>query len=63
MAFPALGGDHVVATVEARGYGKHSDVEFNEEIAHVWTLRGARIVAWDVYYDAAEALEAVGLRE
>ena len=63
MAFPARGGDHVVATVEARGYGKHRDVEFNEENAHVWTLRGARIVAWDVYYDAAEALEAVGLRE
>jgi ketosteroid isomerase-like protein len=55
------GGDHVVATIEARGYGKHSDVEFRHEIAHAWTLREGRIVAWDVYYDAAEALESLNL--
>jgi ketosteroid isomerase-like protein len=56
-------GDHVVATVEARGYGKHSDVEVNATIAHVWTLRGGRIVAWHVYMDPTQALEAVGLSE
>jgi ketosteroid isomerase-like protein len=56
-------GDHVVATGEARGYGKHSDVEVNERVAHVWTLRGGRIVAWHVYMDPTQALEAIGLSE
>ena len=56
-------GDHVVATVEARGYGKHSGVEVNETVAHVWTLRGGRIVAWHVYDDPTEAFEAAGLSE
>jgi len=32
-------------------------------VAHVWTLRGGRIIAWHVYLDPAKALEAVGLRE
>ena len=57
------GGDHVVATVEARGYGKHSGIEINERLGHVFTLRGGRIVAWHVYMDPAQALEAVGLSE
>ena len=57
------GGDHVVATVEFRAYGRHSGVEVNERVAHVWTLRGGRIVAWHVYMDPTQALEAVGLSE
>jgi ketosteroid isomerase-like protein len=56
-------GDHVVATVEARGYGKHSGIEINERLAHVFTLRGGRIVAWHIYMDPTQALEAVGLSE
>ena len=56
-------GDHVVAIVKARGYGKQSDVEVNETVAHVWKLRGRRIVAWHVYMDTSQALEAVGLSE
>ena len=57
------GGDHVVATVDTRAYGKHSGVEVHERVAHVWTLRGGRIVAWHVYMDPTQALEAVGLSE
>ena len=57
------GGDHVVAIVENRGYGKHSGVEVNVRTAHVWTLRGGRIVAWHIYLDPTQALEAVGLSE
>jgi len=57
-----VSGDHVVATVEAHGYGRHSGVEVNETVAHVWTLREGRIVAWHVYLDGSQALEAVGLR-
>ena len=55
------GGDHIVATVEFRAYGKHSGVEVKERIAHVWALRGGRIVAWLAYMDPTQALEAVGL--
>ena len=57
------GGDHVVATVDTRAYGKHSGVEVHERVAHVWTLRGGRIVAWHVYMDPTQALQAVGLSE
>jgi ketosteroid isomerase-like protein len=56
-------GDHVVATVEARGYGRQSGIEVNETATHVWTLREGRIVAWHAYLDRAQALEAAGLRE
>ena len=56
-------GDHVVATVESRGYGRHSGVEVNVTVAHLWTLREGRIVAWHVYMDTSQALEAVGLSE
>jgi ketosteroid isomerase-like protein len=57
------GGDQVVAIVEMRGYGRQSGVELNETIAHVWTLRGGRVVAWHVYLDASQALEAVETQE
>ena len=35
----------------------------SETVAHVWTLKGGRIMAWHVYLDPAEALEAVGLKD
>ena len=56
-------GDQVVATVDTHAYGKHSGVEVNERGAHVLTLRDGRIVAWHVYMDPTQALEAVGLSE
>jgi len=31
--------------------------------AHVWMLKGGRIIAWHVYFAPAEALEAVGLSQ
>jgi ketosteroid isomerase-like protein len=54
-------GDHVIATVEAHAYGKDSGVEVNETIAHAWTLRGGRVVAWHVYWDPSQAFEALGI--
>jgi ketosteroid isomerase-like protein len=57
------GDDHVVATVDTHAYGRHSGVEVNERVAHVWTIRGGRIVAWHVYMDPSQALEAAGLSE
>jgi len=56
-------GDQVVAIFEARGYGKHSGVAVNVRGGHVWTLRGGRIVAWHIYMDPTQALEAAGLSE
>jgi ketosteroid isomerase-like protein len=61
--FDAGDGGVVVATFEARAYGKHSDVAVKVTGAHLWTLRGGKIVARHVYLDASEALEAVGLSE
>jgi ketosteroid isomerase-like protein len=57
------GGDHVVAAVEARGYGRQSRVEVNETVGHVWTLRGGRVVAWHVYMDVSQAFEDAGVPE
>ena len=56
-------GDQVMATVEFRGIGKEGGVRVAETVAHVWTLKGGRIIAWHVYFDPAEGLEAVGLSE
>ena len=56
-------GDQVVATVEFRGIGKEGGVRVAETVGHVWGLKGGRIIAWHVYFDPAEALEAAGLRE
>jgi ketosteroid isomerase-like protein len=56
-------GDQIVATVEFRAIGKESGLRIAETVAHVWTLKGGRIVAWHVYLDPANALEAAGVRE
>jgi ketosteroid isomerase-like protein len=56
-------GDQIVATVEFRGTGRESGIEVRQTVAHAWTLREGRIIAWHVYFDPAEALEAVGLSE
>ncbi len=56
-------GDQVVAITEVVAQGKESGVDVRETIAHVWTLRAGRIVIWKVYWNPAEALEAVGISE
>jgi ketosteroid isomerase-like protein len=56
-------GEQVVATVEFRGVGKESGVRISETVAHLWTLRDGRIIAWHLYMDPAEALEAAGPSE
>jgi ketosteroid isomerase-like protein len=56
-------GDRVVATVEFRAIGKEGGVRISETASHVWTLKDGRVVAWQVYLDPAEALEAAGLSE
>ena len=53
----------VVVPVRASATGRESGVPVDLRIAHVWELRGGRVVRWVVYGSRAEALEAVGLQE
>jgi uncharacterized protein len=55
-------GDKVVASVRLVGVGKQSGVETTANAAHVWTVRGGKIVRLTVFQTMEEALEAVGLR-
>jgi uncharacterized protein len=52
-------GPHVVAVVVVRGQGRSSGVWVEVTIGHLWTLRDGMVVRWVVYYDPAEALDAV----
>ena len=56
-------GDQVAAQVEFRGIGKEGGVRIARTVGHVWTLKRGRILAWHVYFDPAEAFDAVGLSE
>jgi steroid delta-isomerase-like uncharacterized protein len=56
-------GEHVLARTRHHGRGKRSGVEVEQQmIFQLWTLRHDKIVRAKMYYDKAEALEAVGLR-
>jgi ketosteroid isomerase-like protein len=61
--FVDLGGGRVLVCARHRGTGRDSGLPFEQELGDVLTLRGGRIVQWLAYWDRAEALEAVGLRE
>ena len=54
-------GSSVVVLVRERGFGRGSGAPFDERWAQVWTFCRGRIIRWDVFPDAARALEAVGL--
>ena len=53
-------GDRVAVTTEFRAIGKEGGVRVARTVGHVWRLKDGRITAWHVYFDADEALEAVG---
>jgi len=53
-------GESVVARVRRFGEGKASGVRLEDEIFHVWTVRGGRVIRIDVIDDERDALEAVG---
>jgi ketosteroid isomerase-like protein len=55
-------GDHVVVPNRARVWGRDG-IEVAARSVAVVTLRHGRIVAWSLYQERAEALEAAGLRE
>ena len=59
----ALGDDVVVATVRLRSRGRHTGMELDRRIGHLFRFRGERAVRWEVYWSPDEALEAAGLSE
>jgi ketosteroid isomerase-like protein len=56
-------GERVVVFLRFCGRAHSSGIPVNVPLAHVWTFRGDKAAALDVYLDRAEALETVGLRE
>jgi ketosteroid isomerase-like protein len=59
----AVGEDRIliVATISAKG--RLSQAEVHQRVGHVLTIHDGQMVRWNSYADAADALEAVGLRE
>ena len=55
-------GARVFARVRDRGRMK-SGGEVSNHYFHVWELREDKVVAWTVFLDRSEALEAAGLSE
>ena len=56
-------GDQVVAIVHVQARGRASGAAVDLHAAHLWAFRDGKAMRMQVYADAAEALEAVGLRE
>jgi ketosteroid isomerase-like protein len=56
-------GGCVFAAIRDGGRMKASGVEVRQRVFHVWELRAGKIVAWTVFLDRSEALEAAGLSE
>jgi ketosteroid isomerase-like protein len=56
-----LGEDAVVATVRLRSRGRHTGMEMDRRIGHLFRFRGGRAVRWEVYWSPDEALRAAGL--
>ena len=56
-------GSSVVVAVRERGRGKGSGAPFDQRFAQVWTFSRGWMVRWEIFPDAARALEAVGLSE
>ena len=57
------GEDTVVATVRLRSRGRHTGMELDRRIGHLFRFRGERAVRWEVYWSPDDALEAAGLSE
>ena len=56
-------GDDVLVRTRHHGRGKDSRVDVEMQIFQIWTLRNEKVVRARMYYDEAEAREAVGLRD
>ena len=56
-------GDQILVYIRFTGRGKSSGIEIERPMAHVNTVRDGKVVRHETFWDRAEALEAVGLRE
>jgi ketosteroid isomerase-like protein len=53
-------GDRLLVPVLARALGTESDVEIEQRVWHVGTIRDGRFARLEVYFDEAEARAAFG---
>ena len=58
----AVEGDRVLAVGRISAKGRASGVEVDQLVGHVLTLRDGRIVRWDSYAAAEDAVEVTGGR-
>jgi ketosteroid isomerase-like protein len=56
-------GQSIVALIRLRIHPHGADADFELQIAHLWTLRGGKLIRCEVVPDRERALEAVGLSE
>ncbi|MEX2252662.1 MAG: nuclear transport factor 2 family protein [Thermoleophilaceae bacterium] len=62
--FIEVGEDQVLVFSREGGRGKESGAEVETHpTAHLWTIRDGKAVRMQSYWERADALEAVGLRE
>jgi ketosteroid isomerase-like protein len=52
-------GDYVIVTGRFLGRGKETGIELNASFAHLWMLRGERVVRFEAYNDTAAWLHAL----
>jgi uncharacterized protein len=55
--------DRVVVMTRTSATGQTSGATIDALLAHVWTIRGGKIVRFETFASRDEALEAAGLRE
>jgi ketosteroid isomerase-like protein len=53
----------VVAFVRLRSRPRGSNAEFEQRLAHLWTVHGTKLIRCQVFLERDEALEAAGLSE
>jgi ketosteroid isomerase-like protein len=51
-------GERVVASLRQRGRGKGSGIEMEADTWFVWSVRGGKVVRWQMFSSEREALEA-----
>ena len=57
----AVGSDRVLVFLRFVATGKGGGVEVVADMAHLATIRGRKIVRWEMYGDRKKALRAAGL--
>lgn len=55
-------GDRVVVPFRFGGRGRHTGIEVDFDVVHVWTVKDGKVARLDMYATKDEAFEAAGLR-